>query len=333
MKTSFTPSKLIALLIMMCFFALSVSAQNKKLSVQGFLKDGNGKAVDNGTYELTFKLYTTISGGSALWTEVNPAVKVFGGIYSVQLGGITNISLLAWNVPYFLGVTIQGTELSPRTELTYAPYAFNVNKSTLADTALVVKCSGAVGDVKYSILDPTQFAAVNGNCWVPMDGRAMVSTDKLRIITNASNVPNGGGLFLRSQEFSGTDNDKDRTNASTIAQVQAEATKAHTHTGTAGGITSSPIMNAGSFFNTSFKDDGQNQTYNGSGTHVNNIPYGSHIDGPILEDGLGSPNIRFTRANAQVTLADHSHNVAIGTTTGTETRPANMNFWVYIRIN
>ena len=304
--------KLIYLASFLCFAILDSTAQTKKISIQGFLKDGNSKAVDNGQYELIFKLYTVSSGGTAIWTETNSGVNVYGGVYSVQLGAITPISTLAFDVPYYLGVTIQGTELTPRMELTYAPYALAV------DHANTVTCSGAVGDVKYSILTPTQFASVNGACWVPMDGRS-ISGSALATLTSKTTVPDGSGLFIRNHEFV-EGNDPNRTVGTAIASIQAEDFKSHNH----------------------------NNSTDGSHGHTVNDPGHTHVWGFGLEgddSGTGNSNAEFTRQGGTVSDAiqsattgisinsngNHSH--TISSTGGTETRPKNIDFYVYIRIN
>jgi len=121
--------------------------------MQGFLKDANGKAVVDGNKVLTFKIYDAQTGGTALWTNVFSTVPVAGGVYAVQLGTgknaaniDTEISSLPWNVPYYVGITVESeTELTPRTEFTYAPYTFAVNKSNLADVATRALTADAVG--------------------------------------------------------------------------------------------------------------------------------------------------------------------------------------------
>ena len=221
--------KFLLLILFVSFISsIDANAQTKKISIQGFLKDGNSKAVDNGQYALTFNLYTVASGGTAIWTETNSTVNVYGGVYSVQLGAITPISTLAFDVPYFLGVTIQGAELTPRMELTYAPYALAV------DHANTVTCSGAVGDVKYSILNPSQFTSVNGACWVPMDGRNMAGS-ALANLTNKTYVPDGSGLFIRNHEYN-DGNDPDRSVSTPIANVQGYAMQAHNHSATTNSV-------------------------------------------------------------------------------------------------
>lgn len=305
MKQKLLQSNLIIFTLMLfCLTCFTTFGQTKKISMQGFLKDANGKAIADGPQSLTFKIYTVALGGTAIWTEVQP-ITISGGVYSAQLGSVTNISTLAWDVPYFVGVTVQGTELSPRTELTYAPYSFGTNK------AQEVVCSGAVGDVKYSILNPTQFADVNGPCWVPMDGRSMTGS-KLATILGGSTVPNAGGLFLRGQESANgsTDNDPDRTLSSTIAILQNDTFKSHAHTG-----------------NTS-----------SAGQHQHNISYNTRrLNNWRVADGNSSIDFGGVNIDTGSGITDsnglHTHSLTIDSNGTAETRPKNLNLWTYIRIN
>lgn len=108
---------------------LSVLHAQATLSIQGILKKTNGVAVDDGTYNMTFKLYTAQTGGTALWTETQNDVEVSSGIYSTVLGNTTPLTA-AFNQIYFLGVTIGSAELTPRIQLTSAPYALALIGST-----------------------------------------------------------------------------------------------------------------------------------------------------------------------------------------------------------
>jgi hypothetical protein len=285
-------------------FSATAQQQTKKISLQGFLKDANGKAVADGAQEIIFKLYTTATGGNAEWTDTQ-TINVFGGVYSTHLGSTTNpVESLNWgSSTYYVGVTVQGTELTPRTELTFAPYSLG---APFAQKSQEVICSGAVGDIKHSILNPSQFAAVNGNCWVPMDGRALATTDRLRQVTGMTSLPNGGGLFIRSQEFDNSTNfDDDRTSSSPIASFQGENFKSHTHSGTTD-------ERGGEFL----------------GAFLYNSLY--NVNGPF-EEGKGNPDYGYNATNAYAPR--HAHNLNINNNGGNETRPDNMNFWVYIRIN
>jgi hypothetical protein len=203
-------------------FAFGQSS-NPKISIQGTLKKASGEPVDDGYYRVTFKLYNDLTAGSVVWQETSDSVEVNGGIYSHSLGSVTALTTTAFMTTAYLGVKVGSYEMTPRTEITYAPYAFAVYSAI---------CSGAVGDVKFSILNPTQFAAENGNCWVPLDGRSISGT---KLNTYLSSIPNAGGMFLRAQEFGGSygqnasNNDPDRTYSSTIATAQSDTYKSHNH--------------------------------------------------------------------------------------------------------
>lgn len=321
MKRNFTVFRMSFILLLGFFIVINANAQstqNRKLSVQGYLKDGNGKAVDNGNYAITFKVYDVATGGTALWTEDNPTVNVYGGIYTVQLGAINDISLLAWDKPYFLGISISGTELSPRTELTYAPYAFAVNKATY------VQCSGAVGDVKYSTLDPIKFATVNGDCWVPMDGRTITGS-KLATLLGVTTITNAGGMFLRGQDFLNSDNDPDRTSTSAIATLQNQAFLAHNHSATAdyaGSHNHSSNANGGLTGSLTNPNFGL-AVLNSNGTTAANV------------DGIGDNQVNLTSIKELIINngGNHTHNLSVNNNGGIETRPKNLNLWTYVRIN
>ena len=97
-----------------------------KVSVQGTLKTSIGTAVDNGSYSLKFRLYSVATGGSHMWEEIAD-VNIVGGVYSHLLGSINALDPANFGGTLFLGVTPgAGAELSPRTEMTYAPYALSV---------------------------------------------------------------------------------------------------------------------------------------------------------------------------------------------------------------
>ena len=319
MKNSFTISKFIyCTLIMLIIACFDVSGQQtKKISLQGFLKDANGKAVQDGSQDLIFKLYKALTGGTADWTETQ-ALNIIGGVYSTHLGKTESLENLNWGAnTYYVGVTVQGIELTPRTELTFAPYSLGSPK------AQEVVCSGAVGDVKYSILNPTQFAAVNGECWVPMDGRNMAGS-KLAGIIGGISVPDGGGLFIRAQESANSTNDPERTSSSTIATLQGDDNKNHNHS-----LSNATVNVTG------------NTDAGGTHTHTLTDSY-MHYNATQGTAGLhsmylGEPKTKEITTNS---AGSHTHSINLtgnlnGNTSnsGTETRPKNMNFYIYIRIN
>ncbi len=295
--TKYFFSRTIVGLLLTLAFTLQLQAQNPKISIQGTLRAANGTSVADGTYNVTFKFYRDSTGGTALWQETAP-VEVVGSIYSHYLGSITALDGADFDSTIYLGVVVNNYELIPRTELSYSPYALSVA------FAQKVVCSGAVGDVKYSILNPTQFAAVNGDCWVPMDGRTITGSS-LAMISGLTMLPDGGGLFIRGQEFSGgADNDPERSSGSAIATLQQDVFESHNHSMNTAGSHAHALGTRG------FLTDAA-----AAGLDYNNGADGSGDDQNAFSQSAGS----------------HTH--TINDTGGAETRPKNLNFWVYIRIN
>jgi len=270
-----------------------------RISIQGTLKSSNGASVADGSYTVRFLLYDVSTGGTALWQE-EATVEVIGGIYSHYLGSVVQLDGSDFGSTLYLGVRIGNFELQPRTELTYAPYTFGAN------VAQKVVCSGAVGDVKYSILDPVKFAQVNGDCWVPMDGRPLASTDALSQLAGLSSLPNAGGLFVRAQDFANSDNDPERDDNSTIATVQGDEVKSHNH-----GIS----------------DPGHGHTY----TDRPAWGYSTPTYAAIQNGSVGFTGVWVQDQSRSTNSA--TTGISINPAGGGETRPKNINLWVYIRIN
>jgi hypothetical protein len=113
------------LFIIMLVLSTDVFAQ--QIALQGILRDQTGRSVSDGNYALTFSLYTTASGGAAIWTETQPTVAVQRGIYSVYLGSVNSLASVNFDAQYYLGVSINGAaELTPRITLSTVPYARGV---------------------------------------------------------------------------------------------------------------------------------------------------------------------------------------------------------------
>lgn len=133
--------RLIGIAVAFCLlaFAQNLSAQ-ATLSIQGIIQKSNGAAVDDGKYDLTFKLYTVASGGTAVHTETQN-IAVAGGIYSAELGSGPTPLTAAFDQTYYLGVAVDGgAELIPRARLTSSPYAL-----ALLGTANLFPSSGPIG--------------------------------------------------------------------------------------------------------------------------------------------------------------------------------------------
>jgi hypothetical protein len=103
------------------------------INFQGRLTDAAGKYVSDGSYSVTFSIYSVPSGGSALWTETQ-SVTVTKGLFNVILGSVTPIpnSIFDSYVDTYLGILVEAdAEMTPRQRLSslgYAYYSLNSDK-------------------------------------------------------------------------------------------------------------------------------------------------------------------------------------------------------------
>ena len=98
----------------------------RRLSYQGLLTKTNGRAVTDGTYQVTFRLYREFEGGTAFWEETQ-SIGIEDGIVSATLGSSVPINSIPSDA--YLEIDIDGTALSPRQEMTSVFY------SVVSDTA------------------------------------------------------------------------------------------------------------------------------------------------------------------------------------------------------
>lgn len=115
------------LLFLIMLTQLMISGQvPRTISYQGYLTDETGTPVPDGAYWLIFKIYDDETGGTPLWEETLAShIPVTDGVFNVYLGRDTNPLNLPFDKQYWLGISIDGNELTPRTKLTSSAYSLN----------------------------------------------------------------------------------------------------------------------------------------------------------------------------------------------------------------
>jgi hypothetical protein len=165
------------------------------LSIQGVARNNEGQSLSDGDYEFVFRLYETLSGGAAVWSETK-TLSVLNGVFSHNLGEIASMSQLDFNNHYWLSIEIGGNgELSPRTKLTLSPYAV---MSQLDGTSNVFPQDGNVG---IGTTSPT--AQLSLGVW---NSGSAGTTDDVQLRLNGTHnmgVNNGGKKLM----IEGYDND------------------------------------------------------------------------------------------------------------------------------
>ena len=291
--------KLFIFLALTSFFTRTSYSQTvPRISIQGTLMDARGAAVADGVHAVEFRLYETIEGGTPIWTE-NTTVESTDGIYSHYLGSVNALEEDFFERTLFVAIQIGPYEL-PRTELSYVPYTFTANEARIAGKVI---CSGAVGDVKHSILTPAQFALENGDCWVPMRGQNIFGS-KLANILSIDILPDASGVFIRAHEYN-DGLDPDRSPSSPIATIQNDVFLSHNHTAT----TST------------------------DGAHSHNLEGDAlSLSAECGASGNGGDGVGCAVSSTD-TAGAHTHTLTINNNGAGDTRPKNLNVYVYVRID
>lgn len=160
------------------------------INYQGLLRDSAGNVV-TGTKSMTFKIYDSLTGGSARWTMTDSAVSVSNGLYTVKLGPLTSTDVGTGS--RWLEVVVGSETLTPRLEILSVAYAItagsvaSVDYATLAGTATTAASADTLD---------TYHAGVSGVSIVP-------TTDATTGKLSASVIP-GSGFSTDYATLSGT---------------------------------------------------------------------------------------------------------------------------------
>lgn len=116
---------LMGVFLVASMWLLPLYAVPSTISYQGKLTDAAGVPI-NGAVNMTFRIYSVSSGGTAVWTEAQPGVAITNGHFSVALGSVTPITRTVFELfPKYLGIQIASDpEMTPRVALQSVPYAY-----------------------------------------------------------------------------------------------------------------------------------------------------------------------------------------------------------------
>lgn len=117
--------------------ALSAEAGvSPRVTVQGRLLDpATGSPREETSADLTFKIFSAASGGTALWTEGPTTVALRNGLFGAELGASVPLSSAVFGgAARWLEIQVESETLSPRQRLTAVPYALRAAAAdSLAD--------------------------------------------------------------------------------------------------------------------------------------------------------------------------------------------------------
>ena len=172
-------SSLLFVFLALFFFPVHAGAIPAYLAHQGRIFD-SGEVPVSGSVDLQFSLYEQSEGGDSIWTE-DHTLTCDNGFYTVVLGDLLVLDdSIITGTDLFLGVQLNGAEMSPRPQITSFPYAFlagSVHGRVVATEGLVVNGVQLIdedglwlGDSLESVGPQGSEGAVGTELWVDGDG-------------------------------------------------------------------------------------------------------------------------------------------------------------------
>lgn len=202
-----------------------------------------------------------------------------------------------------------------------------------------------IGTVIYSVIPPDVFLnTIEGESWRRLDGTAMDPAWELSEKINENSIlknlngklPDASGMFLRAMNYESTGADPKKNRL--VGEKQWDAFEKHTH----------PVEFVG-------KTDASEHLHNINLTYtINKLIYRNATAVNADKRGLNSPGNDITYSeitgvenpytNVSTNKIEHSHvfkytgntgigKIEVGEMNSTETRPVNVAFYVYIKVN
>ena len=172
-----------ALLFCLISSGYLISQVPGQMSYQGMLTGSEGEPVEDGMYEMHFKLYNGTNPSTELWSETQ-SISVVNGIFNAILGTVTPLEL-PFDEQYYLGIAVDdGSEFSPRIALTSSAYSFRAGS---IDDGQVVK---SINELKDDIL----FEAGENISIIEDENKLIISAESTGGTSNITQITAGEGL-------------------------------------------------------------------------------------------------------------------------------------------
>ena len=85
--------------------ALPSWANSKLINVQGKLTDNNNNPISTQT-NVTFVLYTSLTGGTSIWSEPQ-LITPTNGVFNATIGNVVSLDSVTFNTSYYLAMQVR----------------------------------------------------------------------------------------------------------------------------------------------------------------------------------------------------------------------------------
>jgi hypothetical protein len=169
----------------------------KTISYQGYLVDGSNQPV-TGNHTIAVKLYDVANGGAALHTE-SFTMDVVGGNFNAIIGSQTPIGTnVTFDKQYWLAISVDGgAEMTPRTQLTGAPYAMTAMVAeSVAPNAAVTSLNSLTGDVTIEGTGSASVTKTGNKITIDVTGGGAAGVTNVNGQQGAITFQGGGGTTV-----------------------------------------------------------------------------------------------------------------------------------------
>lgn len=193
--------------------SLTVSAQTSAFTYQGRFTDTTVTQPTNGTYSMTFRLYDALSGGTQIGSPVTASVSVINGVFAVPL----DFGAAAFNTTSarYLEIQVGATNLTPRQQITSAPFSMKATNAGAADS-LSANCVSCVTDGQINSVSGAKITGSVANAVNATTANTATTATTANSATTAGNVT-GIVAIANGGTGSSTKNFVDLTTAQTAA--------------------------------------------------------------------------------------------------------------------
>ncbi len=129
------------------------------MSYQGRLTNPSGQPL-NGTFSFRFRLFHSVTGGTAIYTQTQNIV-VTDGLFDTSVGPTSILSNVRPEMlarPLWMDVTINGEVLAPRQQLLGAPYAFTLMPGAVVSSTFTSAVAGVATDAILTLVNSSTAA-------------------------------------------------------------------------------------------------------------------------------------------------------------------------------
>ena len=189
--------------------AHAVQSVPYQMNFQGRLNDSTGAPMPNGTYNMRFRIYSVLSGGSSVWSEQRSVYSgtgvtvTTGGLFSVQLGSVSSLPPAIFNSASTLYLEVELP--TPATATCSTSSCESYTEGAMTPRNPIASSPSAINSDLLDGLDSSAFATATGGSGYIQNQSASSQSADFRISgTGSAAALQSTSLDMRSANAGGT---------------------------------------------------------------------------------------------------------------------------------